>query len=105
VIPDIAVVRAEAARDADVSLPAPAMLAVIEIVSPTTHRIDRLVKPSGYAEAGIPDCWRLELHPAPDLTVFSLDAGRYREIDTPSRSPLSSSRSSSLGGRRGVRAG
>jgi Uma2 family endonuclease len=82
VIPDIAVVRAEAARDADVSLPASAMVAVIEIVSPTTRRIDRLVKPSVYAEAGILGYWRLELHPAPSLTVFSLDAGRYREVDT-----------------------
>jgi Uma2 family endonuclease len=82
VIPDIAVVRADAARDAELSLPAAAMAAVIEIVSPTTRRIDRLVKPSVYAEAGIPTYWRLELHPAPALSVFTLQGGRYREIDT-----------------------
>jgi Uma2 family endonuclease len=82
VIPDIAVVRADAARDAELSLPAAAMAAVIEIVSPTTRRIDRLVKPSVYAEAGIPTYWRLELHPAAALTVFALDGGRYREVDS-----------------------
>jgi Uma2 family endonuclease len=58
------------------------MVAVIEIVSPTTRRIDRLVKPSVYAEAGIPTYWRLELHPAAGLTVFALDTGHYREVDT-----------------------
>jgi Uma2 family endonuclease len=82
VIPDIAVVRAEAARDAELSLPASAMVAVIEIVSPTTRRIDRLVKPGVYAEAGIPTYWRLELHPAPGLTVFAIEGGHYRELET-----------------------
>lgn len=82
VIPDIAIVHADAARDAELSLPAAAMAAVIEIVSPTTRRIDRLVKPSVYAEADIPAYWRVELHPAPSLTVFALDGGRYRDVDS-----------------------
>ena len=85
VIPDIAVVHSAAARDAELSLPAAAMAAVVEIVSPTTRRIDRLVKPSVYAEAGIPTYWRLELHPAPALTVYALDRGHYREVDSATR--------------------
>jgi len=84
VIPDIAVAYADAARSAELSLPASAMAAVVEIVSPATRRIDRLVKPGVYAEAGIPTYWRVELHPAPALTVFTLDLDRacYAEADT-----------------------
>ena len=84
VIPDIAIVRADAARDAELSLPASAMAAVIEIVSPSTRRIDRLVKPSVYAEAGIPTYWRLELHPTAALTSYTLTAGHYAQVKTAS---------------------
>jgi Uma2 family endonuclease len=82
VIPDIAVAHADAARSAELSLPASAMAAVVEIVSPATRQIDRLVKPGVYAEAGIPTYWRVELHPTPTLTVFTLDQARYAEADT-----------------------
>jgi Uma2 family endonuclease len=79
VIPDIAVVRAEAARHAELTLPASAMVAVMEIVSPSTRRIDRLVKPGVYAEAGVRCYWRLELGPAATVSVFSLRDGQYVE--------------------------
>jgi Uma2 family endonuclease len=80
-IPDIAVVRAESARTAEAALPASAMLAVIEIVSPSTKRIDRLVKPGLYAEAGIATFWRVELEPTPTVTVFSLrEDGQYAQV-------------------------
>jgi Uma2 family endonuclease len=79
VIPDIAVVRADVARRAELTLPAAAMVAVMEIVSPSTRRIDRLVKPGVYAEAGIPSYWRLELERFATLSVFSLRAGEYAE--------------------------
>ena len=82
VIPDIAVVHANAARSAELSLPAAVMAAVVEIVSSTTRRIDRLVKPGVYAEAGVPTYWQVELHPTPTLAVFTLDRGRYVEADT-----------------------
>ena len=82
VIPDIAIVRADAAHNAESSLPASAITAVIEIVSPNTRRIDRLVKPSIYAEAGIPTYWRLDLQPAPTLTIHTLYAGHYTELPT-----------------------
>lgn len=78
-IPDIAVVHAQAARYAQLTLPASAMVAVIEIVSPSTRRIDRLVKPGVYAEAGIPCYWRLELEPAATLSGFFLREGQYVE--------------------------
>jgi Uma2 family endonuclease len=79
VIPDVAVVQAEAARRAELTLPASAMVAVIEIVSPSTRRFDRLVKPGVYAEAGIPAYWRVELEPTVTLSVFALRRGKYTE--------------------------
>jgi Uma2 family endonuclease len=82
VIPDIAMVHSAAARDAELSLPATAVAAVVEIVSLATRRIDRLVKPGVYAEAGVPTYWRLELHPASALIVYALDSGHYREVDS-----------------------
>lgn len=76
-IPDIAVVHADAARSATLVLPASAMIAVVEVVSPSTRRIDRLVKPGLYAEAGIPTFWLLDLEPSPAFSAFSLAAGAY----------------------------
>ncbi|SCG74694.1 Uma2 family endonuclease [Micromonospora humi] len=33
---------------------------VVEIESPSSRRYDRLIKPTLYAEAGIPHYWRVE---------------------------------------------
>jgi Uma2 family endonuclease len=78
-IPDLAVVDAAAAAEDPVSYDADAVVMVVEIVSPTSagRRIDRLLKPPYYAEAGIEHLWRLELEPAPTLIVAELEAGRY----------------------------
>jgi Uma2 family endonuclease len=78
-IPDIAVVDAAAAAADPVTYDAEAVLMVVEIVSPSSagRRIDRLLKPPYYAEAGIEHLWRLELEPTPALIVAELEAGRY----------------------------
>jgi len=52
--PDVVVVAAEAVGEIDTRLPGEAVLAVAEVVSPSTVSIDRAVKPAMYADAGIP---------------------------------------------------
>jgi Uma2 family endonuclease len=79
-IPDIAVVDGAAARDAGLTLPGSAMVAVVEIVSAFSRRIDRLVKPGLYAEAGVPAYWRVETEPALALSAYVLRDGTYREV-------------------------
>lgn len=75
-VPDIVVVAAEAADQATTRLAHDAVLAVVEIVSPSTKAIDRAIKPGMYAAAGIPTYWRVELDP-PKIVVCSLSQGRY----------------------------
>ncbi len=78
-IPDIAVVDAAAAAEDPVTYDAEAVHLIVEIVSPSSagRRIDRLLKPPYYAQAGIEHLWRLELESAPPLVVAELEAGRY----------------------------
>lgn len=76
-VPDVVVVAAEAVDEATTRLPCEAVTAVIEIVSPSTVSIDRAIKPTMYAEAGIPVYWRVELQGTPKIVVFSLSHGRY----------------------------
>jgi Uma2 family endonuclease len=75
-VPDIVVVAAEAADQATTRLSYDAVLAVVEIVSPSTQSIDRAIKPGMYAAAAIPVYWRVELDP-PKIVVCSLSRGRY----------------------------
>ena len=72
-------VDAAAAAEDPVTCDAEAVHLVVEIVSPSPggRRIDRLLKPPYYAEAGIEHLWRLELEPVPTLVVAELEAGRY----------------------------
>nr|WP_202447274.1 Uma2 family endonuclease [Streptomyces sp. SID5468] len=78
-IPDIVVVGAEAADKDPVTFDAESALLVVEIVSPSSNgrRVDRLLKPPYYAEAGIEHLWRLELEPSPTLIAAELEDGRY----------------------------
>ncbi|HMA47616.1 MAG TPA: Uma2 family endonuclease [Frankiaceae bacterium] len=78
VIPDISVVDNRSDENAIVLAAADVHL-VVEIVSPTSTRMDHLVKPSVYAEAGIPAYWRLVLRPAPTLTTYRLHHDQYIE--------------------------
>lgn len=76
-VPDVVVVAADAAARATVRIPCEAVLAVVEVVSPSTVSMDRAIKPAMYAEAGIPIYWRVELQDAPRVVVCSLSRGRY----------------------------
>ena len=74
--PDLLVLR-RGALDKELAEPADVLLAV-EVMSPSSVRRDRLVKPEQYAAAGIPHFWRLE--PADRVLVtYALDGATYRE--------------------------
>ncbi|MEU5785501.1 Uma2 family endonuclease [Micromonospora lupini] len=60
--PDILLCRASVPSDRSTLRPSDVVLAV-EIVSPSTRRIDRFAKPGEYAAAGIPFYWRIEQDP------------------------------------------
>ncbi len=73
--PDVLVVRR---REVGTYFGAPDVLLAAEVMSPSSVRRDRLVKPAQYAAAGIPHFWRLE--PADRLLVtYALDGELYRE--------------------------
>jgi Uma2 family endonuclease len=69
------------ARRADLAekeLPVPPLLAV-EVLSPSTRRVDRLLKRDRLQEAGVPSYWLVD--PAgPEVTVLELRDGAYAEV-------------------------
>ena len=79
-IPDLAIVRAglpvERRRHAyaasDFGL-------LVEVVSPTSTGMDRVLKPTEYAAAGVPFYWRVETEPRVEVIAYELDGDRYRE--------------------------
>jgi Uma2 family endonuclease len=73
--PDVLVVTAEATeRNVSHYLPTEVLLAV-EIVSPGSLAMDRVMKPALYAEAGIPYFWRVETDGGVCVATYRLDAG------------------------------
>lgn len=71
------------ARKADLTparLEGPPLLAV-EVLSPSTRRIDMGTKRLAYEAAGVPAYWLVDPE-VPSLTVLELDAGRYVERAT-----------------------
>ncbi|MBP2477210.1 Uma2 family endonuclease [Crossiella equi] len=76
-VPDIAVVNGPYADTDPSRYPASEVLCVVEIVSPSTHPQDRIIKPMIYAEAGIPVYWRVELERSPHVIVSELRRGQY----------------------------
>ena len=82
--PDVVVLPAEPAyRTGGPLTPADVLLAV-EVVSPSSRRMDRLVTPAVLAEAGVPAYWRVELEGVgtPSVTVYELAGVAYREVTT-----------------------
>jgi Uma2 family endonuclease len=74
-IPDVTVLRPHSsgaiwAEPADVAC-------VVEVETEASRRYDRLLKPTLYAEAGIPAYWRIEPEPAPVLRIFALGPEGY----------------------------
>jgi Uma2 family endonuclease len=78
-IPDIAVVRAEGFRVAEVFEERPPVLA-IEVASRGTRRYDRTRKKAVYEQYGVESYWIVSPDlQQPDITAFSLTNGKYRQ--------------------------
>ncbi|GAB1643172.1 Uma2 family endonuclease [Krasilnikovia sp. MM14-A1259] len=73
--PDVLLLRRPVPEGRHYFLPSQVAI-VVEVVSPSTKRRDRLEKPAAYAAARIPHYWRIEQDP---LHVFAYDLidGRY----------------------------
>ncbi|MGW1058985.1 Uma2 family endonuclease [Micromonospora rubida] len=60
-VPDVLVTTSVAARRQPSRYEAHEVVLAVEIVSPSTRSIDRVLKPALYAQAGIPYFWRIEV--------------------------------------------
>jgi Uma2 family endonuclease len=75
--PDVVVLSSSAVEEYAGIVPAEHVAMVAEIVSPSSRRIDRMLKPQLYADAGIPTYLLVDLQ-EPIVTWFGLsDAGGY----------------------------
>lgn len=79
IIPDV-VVHSSVGTDG-VFVPAEEVLMIVEIVSPSTKQIDRLLKPGLAAQARI-QYYVLVEPDGPTVTMYELDSGSYREVAT-----------------------
>jgi len=82
--PDVLVVRADEAYAGRYPFRPEDVLLAVEVVSPSSRRMDRLVKPSVLAEGGVRAYWRVELEgaDAPLVVVYGLEGDVYREVAT-----------------------
>lgn len=83
-IPDVVVATADALLSQSSSLTPEDILIAVEIVSPSSTSVDRLLKPAFYAEAGVPIFWRVEEVEGGDPQVIThrLQDGVYAEQAT-----------------------
>ncbi|NYH43514.1 Uma2 family endonuclease [Micromonospora jinlongensis] len=82
-IPDVLVTTSvAAAREPSKYEPHEVVLA-IEIVSPSTRSIDRVLKPALYAQAGIPYYWRIETEGGElEVVTYRIDAVNEVYVET-----------------------
>jgi Uma2 family endonuclease len=83
-IPDVLVATFEAARRRSGSFTAAEVVLAVEIVSPGSQSMDRVLKPALYAKAGIPHFWLIETDD--DITVHTYKLDRTAEVYEPSGS-------------------
>jgi Uma2 family endonuclease len=76
-IPDLVVVPVELARESPARYRASDVVLAVEVVSPGSGRIDRVLKFAEYAEAGIPNYWIVDLEKPVSLAAFALKNRHY----------------------------
>ena len=81
-IPDVLVTTDEAARRGTGKYTPDEVVLAVEIVSPTSQSMDRMVKPALFARAGIPHYWLVETQGGLTVQTFNLD--REDEVYLPS---------------------
>lgn len=79
-VPDLAVVPAGLpVRPRQVAYQPSDFAVLVEVVSPTSTGMDRVLKPAEYAAAGVPFYWRVETEPEVEVVAYELVEGEYRE--------------------------
>lgn len=76
-VPDVSVTSSRIVENNPPRLPAADVLLAVEILSDGTRRVDRVLKFSEYAEAGIPQYWIVDLGEPTSLTAYVLVDGDY----------------------------
>jgi Uma2 family endonuclease len=79
--PDVLALRPEAIGK-DRPFAAADLLLAIEVTSPSSRSMDRIIKPGALVEAGVPHYWRVDLEAAPYIEVYELDGRAYRLAHT-----------------------
>lgn len=80
-VPDVALVRAGLpVRRRQVAYHPGDFGLLVEVVSPTSSGMDRVLKPAEYAAAGIAYFWRVETEPSIEVIGYELVEGAYREV-------------------------
>ncbi|MFI6822195.1 Uma2 family endonuclease [Micromonospora sp. NPDC050187] len=80
-IPDVLVTTAEAAAGNPAHYAPHEVVLAVEIVSPSTRSIDRVLKPALYAQAGIPYYWRVEVE-GDEIVVYTSRIDPVDEVYT-----------------------
>ncbi|MCA1705862.1 MAG: Uma2 family endonuclease, partial [Actinobacteria bacterium] len=76
-VPDIVVTRTARYEANPPRYPASDIVLAVEVLSDGTRRVDRVLKFSEYADAGIPQYWIVDLDPPTTLTAYLLVDGEY----------------------------
>lgn len=76
-VPDIIVIDTSTYERNPPRVTAPEVRLAVEILSDGTRRVDRVMKFSEYAEAGIPQYWLVDLHEPATLVAYVLVDGEY----------------------------
>jgi Uma2 family endonuclease len=72
-IPDVLVTTFEAAQRRSGAFAAEEIVLAVEIVSPSSQSMDRVMKPALYAKAGIPFYWMIEIDGGLTVHTYKLD--------------------------------
>ena len=72
-IPDVLVTTFEAAKRRSGKFAAEEVVLAVEIVSPSSQSMDRVMKPALYAKAGIPFYWAIEIDGGLTVNTYSLE--------------------------------
>lgn len=79
-VPDLAILPAGLpVRPRQVAYQAGDFAMLVEVVSPSTRGMDRVMKPAEYAAAGVPFYWRVETEPVVEIIACELVNGAYVE--------------------------
>jgi len=78
--PDVLVIAADSYGRKP--LAAADVLLAVEVTSPSSRSMDRIIKPAAFAAAGVSNYWRVDIEGDPFVEIYELDAGAYKLVAT-----------------------